>query len=72
MKLYNIDFVTTELHLHPPEDRERSYSIFILFLGILLLTDKAKGAARLFDMIIFDHLIIGEAGYYSFADDGML
>lgn len=38
----------------------------------ILLTDKAKEVASLFDIVIFDHIIIGEAGYYSFADDGLL
>jgi DNA repair protein RadC len=38
----------------------------------LELTKKLKGAANLFDISLFDHIIVGENGYYSFADSGML
>ncbi len=36
------------------------------------LTSKVKEAARLFEMIVSDHIIIGDNGYYSFADEGIL
>ena len=37
-----------------------------------LLTTKIKDAAALFDIRVLDHIIIGENGYYSFADSGLL
>lgn len=33
------------------------------------LTDKIKEGAKLLDMKVFDHLIVSESGYYSFADE---
>jgi DNA repair protein RadC len=36
------------------------------------LTQKLKEAARLFDIDVLDHLIVGETGYFSFADEGIL
>lgn len=36
------------------------------------LTTKIKEAARFFDIVVLDHLIVSEAGYYSFADEGLL
>lgn len=36
------------------------------------LTKKLKEAAKLLDVSLLDHLIIGEKNYYSFADEGML
>ena len=36
------------------------------------LTRKLKEAARLLDVVLIDHLIVGDKNYYSFADDGML
>ncbi len=36
------------------------------------LTAKIVGAAKLFDIRILDHIIVGEEGYFSFADEGML
>lgn len=36
------------------------------------LTKKIKEAARFFDIAVLDHLIVSEAGYYSFADEGLL
>ncbi len=36
------------------------------------LTKKVKEAARLIDMIVQDHLIIGDQEYFSFADEGIL
>lgn len=38
----------------------------------IILTKKAKEAAKLMDLIIQDHLIIGDRSYYSFADEGIL
>jgi len=36
------------------------------------LTFKIKEAARYFDIRVMDHIIVSEAGYYSFADEGIL
>jgi len=36
------------------------------------LTRKIKEAARYFDIQVVDHLIVSDAGYYSFADEGLL
>lgn len=36
------------------------------------LTLKIKEAARYFDIKVLDHLIVGEDGYFSFADEGIL
>lgn len=36
------------------------------------LTKRLKEAAKLIDIILIDHLIIGEKKYYSFADEGMM
>jgi DNA repair protein RadC len=36
------------------------------------LTQKLKGASGLFDISLFDHIIVSENGYYSFADSGTL
>ncbi|MGB1018296.1 MAG: RadC family protein [Chitinophagales bacterium] len=36
------------------------------------LTNKTKAAAKLFDISVFDHIIVSSAGYYSFADDDMI
>jgi len=36
------------------------------------LTLKIKEAARYFDIKVLDHLIVGDEGYYSFADEGIL
>lgn len=36
------------------------------------LTYKIKEAAKFFDIKILDHVIVSEAGYYSFADEGIL
>lgn len=38
----------------------------------IALTRKLTDGARLLDLIIQDHLILGGTGYYSFADNGML
>jgi DNA repair protein RadC len=36
------------------------------------LTFKIKEAAKYFDIRVLDHLIVGDDGYYSFADEGIL
>jgi DNA repair protein RadC len=36
------------------------------------LTKKIKEAALLLDMVVVDHIIVSEDGYYSFADEGIL
>jgi DNA repair protein RadC len=36
------------------------------------LTLKIKEAAKYFDITVLDHLIVSDAGYYSFADEGLL
>ena len=36
------------------------------------LTKKIKEAAKFFDIKLLDHLIVSDAGYYSFADEGIL
>jgi DNA repair protein RadC len=36
------------------------------------LTQKLKNAAGLLDVNLLDHLIISDAGYYSFADEGKM
>lgn len=36
------------------------------------LTTKIKEAAKYFDIRVVDHIIVSEAGYYSFADEGIL
>jgi len=36
------------------------------------LTKKLKEAAKLIDITLLDHLILGEKRYYSFADEGMI
>ncbi|MEM6963681.1 MAG: DNA repair protein RadC [Bacteroidota bacterium] len=36
-----------------------------------VLTKKLKQAGQVLDMVIFDHLIVSERGYFSFADEGM-
>ncbi|MER3497872.1 MAG: hypothetical protein C4308_04185 [Chitinophagaceae bacterium] len=36
------------------------------------LTNKIKEAARFFDIKVLDHIIVSDAGYFSFADEGIL
>ena len=36
------------------------------------LTQKMKDAGKMLDMPVIDHIIIGDAEYFSFADEGML
>lgn len=38
----------------------------------LALTKKIKAAAALFDIAVLDHIIVGDDGYYSFIDSGIL
>jgi DNA repair protein RadC len=37
-----------------------------------LLTKKIKNAAALIDILVTDHIIVSNEGYYSFADQGMI
>ncbi|MBC7586821.1 MAG: DNA repair protein RadC [Chitinophagaceae bacterium] len=37
-----------------------------------LLTNKIKTAASYFDIVVSDHIIVSNEGYFSFADEGML
>ena len=36
------------------------------------LTRKAKSALELFDILLFDHIVLSETDYFSFNDSGML
>ena len=36
------------------------------------LTSRIRDAARLLDITVLDHIIVSDAGYYSFADEGLL
>ena len=36
------------------------------------VTAKIKAAAALFDMAVLDHIIVGEEGYFSYADEGRM
>ncbi|MBC7887159.1 MAG: DNA repair protein RadC [Ferruginibacter sp.] len=36
------------------------------------LTHKIKEAAKYFDIVVMDHIIVSEEGFYSFADEGIL
>jgi DNA repair protein RadC len=38
----------------------------------IALTERLASAAKLMDMRVIDHIIVGESGYYSFADENML
>jgi DNA repair protein RadC len=38
----------------------------------IALTERLSAAARLLDIRVIDHLIIGDNGYYSFADENLL
>jgi DNA repair protein RadC len=37
-----------------------------------LLTQKIKQAASFMDILVMDHIIVSNEGYFSFADEGML
>ncbi len=53
------------VHNHPSDNIKPSQAD-------IELTKKLKEAAKLIDIHLLDHLIIGEKKYYSFADEGML
>jgi DNA repair protein RadC len=36
------------------------------------LTNKIKNAAAFLDILVMDHIIVSEEGYYSFADEGLI
>ena len=36
------------------------------------LTNKIREAAKYFDIKVLDHIIVSDAGYYSFADEGLI
>jgi DNA repair protein RadC len=36
------------------------------------ITNKVKGAMKLLDITLLDHLIVTKDGYYSFADEGIM
>jgi DNA repair protein RadC len=36
------------------------------------LTQKLRNAGKLLDIKVVDHLIVGDEGYYSFADEGLM
>lgn len=38
----------------------------------ITLTRKLKESAKLMDIVLLDHLIIGDKGFFSFADEGLL
>jgi len=38
----------------------------------ITLTKKLKEAGKVLEIQVLDHIIIGDAGYYSFADEGMI
>lgn len=52
-------------HNHPSGNREPSESD-------IRITGKIKEAAAFFDITLLDHIIVTDAGYYSFADNGIL
>jgi len=37
-----------------------------------VITSKIKDAAKLMDISVIDHVIIGQNKYFSFADEGLL
>jgi DNA repair protein RadC len=52
-------------HNHPSGNLKPSESDVVL-------TRKIREAARLFDMQLVDHIIVGDRAYFSFMDEGML
>ncbi|MBS1627486.1 MAG: DNA repair protein RadC [Bacteroidetes bacterium] len=52
-------------HNHPSGNLEPSNAD-------ILLTRKIKEAATYFDIVVTDHIIVSNEGYYSFADSGIL
>ena len=39
---------------------------------VIALTKKIKEAAKLLDIVLQDHLIIGDGDYFSFADEELI
>ncbi len=63
-----VDFGATQIilsHNHPSGRTVASQAD-------IALTERLVSAAKLMDMRVIDHLIIGENGYFSFADENML
>ena len=63
-----VDHSATQLilaHNHPSGRTDASQAD-------IALTERLASAARLMDMRVIDHLIIGEQGYFSFADENLL
>jgi len=63
-----VEFGATQMilaHNHPSGRLEASQSD-------IALTERLANAARLIDLRVIDHLIVGDNGYLSFADEGML
>jgi DNA repair protein RadC len=52
-------------HNHPSGNLQPSHND-------ISITKKLVEAARLIDVVVIDHIITGENGYYSFADEGIL
>ncbi|MDT8444359.1 MAG: JAB domain-containing protein [Desulfuromonadales bacterium] len=53
------------IHNHPSGDTAPSRED-------IEITKRLKDAGELLGIRVLDHLIVGEAGYYSFANDGIL
>lgn len=65
---YALELLATSfvaVHNHPSGNLKPSQSD-------IDLTKKVKNAASIMDICLLDHLIIGEKGFYSFADEGMM
>ena len=63
-----VDYQATQIilaHNHPSGRTSASQSD-------IALTERLANAAKLMDMRVIDHLIIGETGYFSFADEDMI
>ncbi len=52
-------------HNHPSGDRKPS-------VNDIKVTEKVKGMMMYFDCVLFDHIILTDSSYYSFADMGDL
>jgi len=37
-----------------------------------ILTEKIKNTLKIFEITLFDHIIVTDSGYYSFADEGII
>jgi len=53
------------VHNHPSQDLKPSDAD-------IKLTKRLAECGKLLDIIVWDHVIISESSYYSFADDGMM